>query len=100
MTQKEVEKIVRLNFDKYYEYVHSTDDGEQRGEWRNGFVQKTMELINHLRNEVVISCINIAQNATSEKIISGKEAEGYVNAKEQIVKDIREKFLNPTKGKP
>lgn len=38
------EKQVLELFNKYYEYVRTTDDGEQRGEWKRDFAQKVVKL--------------------------------------------------------
>jgi hypothetical protein len=38
------EKQVLELFNKYYEYVRTTDDGEQRGEWKRDFARQVVKL--------------------------------------------------------
>lgn len=44
LKQMDKEKQVLELFNKYYEYVRTTDDGEQRGEWKRDFARQVVKL--------------------------------------------------------
>lgn len=46
-TELEIKEIIKL-FDKYYEYVYTTDDAEQRGEWKRVFANDVFKLVGGL----------------------------------------------------
>ena len=41
-------EVINL-FNKYFEYVYTTDDGEQIGEWKHTFADKIIELFTKVR---------------------------------------------------
>jgi hypothetical protein len=67
-------KVVEL-FNTYYEYIYSTDDAEQRGEWKHDFAKKVIKLCTtpHVIGSFSLEFIKWYSGMEEQKILNAYE---------------------------